>query len=45
MLSIGLIGALWSASGYLGAFTRAGNVVYAVEESRPSGSCARSRSA
>ncbi len=34
VLSIGVIGALWSASGYLGAFTRAGNVVYSAEESR-----------
>src|SRR3954471_23133695 len=27
-LVIGLIGAVWSASGYVGAFTRAANVVY-----------------
>jgi membrane protein len=31
----GLAGALWSASGYVGAFTRAMNRVYGVEEGRP----------
>jgi membrane protein len=32
---IGLLGALWSASGYIGAFMRAANVIYDVEEGRP----------
>lgn len=31
----GLLGALWSASGYVSAFMRASNVVYDVEEGRP----------
>jgi membrane protein len=31
----GLAGALWSASGYVGAFIRAANVVWDVEEGRP----------
>ncbi len=31
----GLAGALWSASGYIGAFMRASNVVYDVPEGRP----------
>jgi membrane protein len=31
----GLLGALWSASGYVGAFGRAMNRIYAVEEGRP----------
>jgi membrane protein len=35
LLSFGLLGALWSASGYLGAFTRASNSIYEVEEGRP----------
>lgn len=34
-LIIGLAGAVWSASGYLGAFSRASNAVYEVEEGRP----------
>jgi membrane protein len=34
-LVIGLLGALWSASGYVGAFSRAMNRVYEVEEGRP----------
>jgi membrane protein len=34
LLSFGLVGALWSASGYIGAFTRASNAIYEVEESR-----------
>ncbi|MFD0742874.1 YihY/virulence factor BrkB family protein [Phytohabitans flavus] len=34
LLSFGLIGALWSASGYIGAFTRASNAIYDVRESR-----------
>lgn len=32
---VGLLTALWTASGYLGAFTRACNAVYDVEEGRP----------
>jgi membrane protein len=32
---LGLSVALWSASGYVGAFIRASNVIYATEESRP----------
>jgi membrane protein len=32
---IGLLGALWSASGYIGAFMRAANVIYDVDEGRP----------
>jgi membrane protein len=31
----GLAVALWSASGYVGAFIRASNLIYATEESRP----------
>ncbi len=34
-LIIGLAGALWSASGYVGAFGRAMNRVYEIEEGRP----------
>jgi membrane protein len=34
-LVVGLLGALWSASGYVGAFSRAMNKVYEVEEGRP----------
>jgi membrane protein len=34
-LIIGLAAALWSASGYVGAFSRASNVVYGVAEGRP----------
>ncbi len=34
-LLVGLLGALWSASGYVGAFSRAMNAVYEVEEGRP----------
>jgi membrane protein len=34
-LAIGLLGALWSASGYVGAFSRAMNRVYEVDEGRP----------
>jgi membrane protein len=33
--AVGLAGALWSASGYVGAFSRAMNQVYGVEEGRP----------
>jgi membrane protein len=35
LLSFGLLGALWSASNYVGAFTRASNRIYQVEEGRP----------
>jgi membrane protein len=35
LLSVGLVAALWSASGYLGAFMRAANDIYEVEEGRP----------
>jgi membrane protein len=34
-LIIGLAGALWSASGYVGAFSRASNAIYEVKEGRP----------
>ena len=34
-LVIGLVGAIWSASGYVGAFSRAMNRIYEVEEGRP----------
>ncbi|MGX6510937.1 YihY/virulence factor BrkB family protein [Rhodococcus sp. SJ-2] len=34
-LIIGLLGALWSASGYVGAFGRAMNRIYEIEEGRP----------
>jgi membrane protein len=34
-LVVGLLAALWSASGYVGAFGRAANAVYEVEEGRP----------
>jgi membrane protein len=32
---VGLVGALWSASGYVSAFMRASNAIYDVEEGRP----------
>lgn len=32
---LGLAGALWSASGYIAAFIRAGNAVYDIREGRP----------
>ena len=35
LLGVGLLGAIWSASGYVGAFTRAANAIYEVEEGRP----------
>lgn len=35
LLSFGLLGALWSASSYVGAFTRASNAIYGVPEGRP----------
>jgi membrane protein len=34
LLGIGLITALWTASGYIGAFMRAANAVYGTEETR-----------
>jgi membrane protein len=34
LLSIGVLGALWSASGYVGAFMRASNAIYEVREGR-----------
>src|SRR5918996_866779 len=34
-LVAGSVAALWSASGYVGAFTRASNVIYSVQEDRP----------
>jgi membrane protein len=34
-LVVGVLGALWSASGYVGAFSRAMNKVYEVDEGRP----------
>jgi membrane protein len=35
LLGVGLIGAVWSASGYIGAFSRATNAVYEMREGRP----------
>jgi membrane protein len=35
LLSFGLVGAIWSASGYIGGYTRAANAIYGVEEGRP----------
>jgi membrane protein len=35
LLVLGLAGALWSASGYIGAFMRASNVIYETPEGRP----------
>jgi membrane protein len=35
LLGVGLLGALWSASGYVGAFMRASNAIYEVKEGRP----------
>jgi len=32
---VGILGALWSASGYVGAFSRASNAIYEVGEGRP----------
>jgi membrane protein len=32
---VGLAAAIWSASGYVGAFTRASNAIYDVDEGRP----------
>src|SRR6185503_9252931 len=35
LLIVGLAAALWSASSYVGAFIRASNAIYEVEEGRP----------
>jgi membrane protein len=35
LLVVGLAGALWSASGYIGAFMRAANAIWEVQEGRP----------
>jgi membrane protein len=35
LLFVGLLAALWSASGYVGAYTRASNAIYQTEEGRP----------
>jgi membrane protein len=35
LLGFGLIGALWSASGYIGAFMRASNQIWEIPEGRP----------
>jgi membrane protein len=35
LLGAGLLGALWSASGYIGAFMRASNAIYETPEGRP----------
>ena len=35
LFGVGLIAALWSASGYVGAFGRAANAIHGVEEDRP----------
>jgi membrane protein len=32
---VGVVGALWSASGYVGAFSRSMNRIYAIQEGRP----------
>ncbi len=34
LLGVGLVGALWSASGYIGAFFKASNAIYDVQEGR-----------
>ena len=41
-LVIGIVGALWSASGYVGAFGRAMNRIYEIDEGGPSTSSGRS---
>jgi membrane protein len=35
LLVVGLVAALWSASGYVGAFVRASNSIYEIDEERP----------
>jgi membrane protein len=32
---LGIVGALWSASGYVGGFMKATNIIYEIEEGRP----------
>ncbi len=32
---VGIVGAIWSASGYVGAFMRASNAIYEIDEGRP----------
>ena len=34
LLSFGVLGAIWSAAGFVGAFTRASNAIYGVPEGR-----------
>ena len=43
-LVAGLAGALWSASGYVGGYMKAANVIYEVEEGRKFWKLSRSRS-
>ena len=35
LLGVSLLGAIWSASGFIGAFFKAANAIYEVEEGRP----------
>lgn len=35
LLGVGMAGAIWTASGYVGAFIRATNAIYEVDEGRP----------
>ena len=35
MLIVGLVGALWTASGWVGGFMRASNAIYEIDEGRP----------
>jgi membrane protein len=35
LVGLGIIGSLWSASGYIGGFMRASNAIYEVKEGRP----------
>ncbi len=35
LMGVGVLVAVWSASGYIGAFMRASNIIYEVEEERP----------
>ena len=35
LLGISLLGAIWSASGYIGGFFKAANAIYEIEEGRP----------
>ncbi|WP_419999801.1 YihY/virulence factor BrkB family protein [Streptomyces boninensis] len=35
MAAVGIVAAVWSASGYVGAFIRTANAVYGIEEERP----------